>query len=107
VDLSSDTQTTLTFHETDIELSEPVSRAELDRAIRPELDRLERAMDGLLASLDLSPADVDTVFLTGGTSLIPSVRALFEDRFAGRILAPEAFTAVGLGLGVEAGERYA
>lgn len=107
VELSGATQTILEFHETDIELTEPVTRAELDRAISPELDRLERAMDGLLASLGLSHADVDTVFLTGGTSLIPSVRALFDARFAGRILAPEAFTAVGLGLGVEAGERYA
>lgn len=105
--LSREERATLAFHELDIELHEPVTRAELESAIDDELRRLERCMDGLLARLGLGPDEIGTVFLTGGTSLIPAVRALFEARFPGRILEPEAFTAVGLGLGLEAGERFA
>ncbi len=106
VDLSQRDETTLVFRELDIELTERVTRAELELAIGSELERLERCMDGLLARLGVAPEAIGTVFLTGGTSLIPAVRALFEQRFPGRILEPEAFTAVGLGLGVEAGERF-
>lgn len=106
VALSGEDRTTLVFREVDLDLEEEVTRAELERAIAPELARLERCMDGLLERVGLGPESIGTVFLTGGTSLIPAVRALFEARFPGRILEPEAFTAVGLGLGVEAGERF-
>lgn len=106
VELSDRDVTTLAFNEVDIAFTEPVTRAELETAIAHELRRLERCLDGLLARLELRPDDIGTVFLTGGTSLIPAVRALFEARFPGRILEPEAFTAVGQGLGVEAGERF-
>lgn len=107
VALSSQDETRLVFREVDIELEEQVTRAELNQAIASELEKLERCMDGLLDRLAVAPSEVDTVFLTGGSSLIPAVRALFEARFPGRILEPEAFTAVGMGLGVEAGERFA
>jgi hypothetical chaperone protein len=42
----------------------------------------------------------DAVFLTGGTSRIPSVRQLFYDRFgATRVREGDAFTSVAAGLG--------
>jgi hypothetical chaperone protein len=42
---------------------------------------------------------VDRVFLTGGTSLVPAVRAIFEERFgAGRVSAGGEFVSVAEGL---------
>jgi hypothetical chaperone protein len=38
-------------------------------------------MDAALAKAELEPAAIDRVFLTGGSSLIPAIRALFERRF--------------------------
>ena len=95
------------FREGNIRLEMDVRRADLEDAISGELRKLERCMDGLVGGLGLVAGDVDVVFLTGGTSQIPAVQALFEGRFPGRTVARDAFTSVGLGLGVESGERFA
>jgi hypothetical chaperone protein len=106
VALSTQDQAPLRFLEGLADIDELVSRAALEAAIAEELARLERCLDGLLGRLGLAPEAMECVFLTGGTCRIPAVRALFDLRFPGRILERDAFTAVGLGLGVEAAERY-
>ena len=88
-------------------LDEPLTRAELEADISRELEDLGECMDGLLTRLDVARDAIGAVFLTGGTSQIPAVQALFEERFPGRIASKDAFTSVGLGLGVEAAERFA
>jgi hypothetical chaperone protein len=46
---------------------------------------------------------VDRVFLTGGTSLVPVVRRIFEDRFgADRVRTGNEFTSVASGLALRA-----
>ncbi len=51
---------------------------------------------------------VDAVFLTGGSSYIPAVRALFSRRFGeDRIRTADAFTSVVEGLGRAAGSLLA
>ena len=53
----------------------------------------------------MAPAQVDRVFLTGGTSLVPAVRRLFEERFGpDRIDAGGEFVSVAEGLALIAGE---
>jgi hypothetical chaperone protein len=51
---------------------------------------------------------VDRVFLTGGTSFVPAVRAIFERRFgASRVRAGNEFTSVARGLALRAAESLA
>ena len=66
-------------------LEEEVARADFERWIAPELAQFEAAVDRALADAGLREGEVDRVFLTGGTSLVPAVRRLFERRF-GRAL---------------------
>jgi hypothetical chaperone protein len=48
---------------------------------------------------------VDRVFLTGGTSLVPAVRRIFEARFgADRVVAGGEFVSVAEGLALMAAE---
>jgi hypothetical chaperone protein len=48
---------------------------------------------------------VDRVFLTGGSSLVPAVRRIFEERFPeGRIRTGDEFTSVASGLALCAAE---
>ena len=51
------------------------TRARFDRAIDARMDRLYRTASDCIAAAGLSPADVDTIFLTGGSSRVPAVRA--------------------------------
>jgi hypothetical chaperone protein len=60
-------------------------------------------VDKFLAEAGIAPADIDTVFLTGGTSLIPSLRAEFATRFgAEKIRDGQEFTSVADGLALSA-----
>lgn len=57
------------------------------------------AVDAALADAGLQTMDVDDVFLTGGTSQLPFIRALFAERFgAERLHGGDAFTTVCEGL---------
>lgn len=56
-------------------------------------------LDRFLAAARLDPASIDAVFLTGGTSLIRSLRREFVRRFtAGRLRGGDEFTSVAEGL---------
>jgi hypothetical chaperone protein len=81
-----------------VDLRTSVTRAEFEQWIAPELARIAGVIDSLLVSTTLTPRDVDRVFLTGGTSFVPSVRAIFEARFPGRVVTGNEFTSVAQGL---------
>jgi hypothetical chaperone protein len=51
--------------------------------------RVDRgALDEVLANASITMRDVDRVFLTGGTSFVPAVRAIFERRFGATASRP-------------------
>ncbi len=81
-----------------LELRASVTRKEFEGWIAPELEQIGAAVDGLMREAGASAADVDRVFLTGGTSFVPAVRAIFEERFAGKMAAGDEFTSVARGL---------
>jgi hypothetical chaperone protein len=56
-------------------LTATATRADFDRAIDARIDRLSRAARECIAAAGLTPAAVDTIFLTGGSSRVPAVRA--------------------------------
>ncbi len=60
-----------------------VTRADFERWIDRDMQKLDALVDRTLHQAKLEATGVDIVFLTGGTSFVPAVRALFEHRFAG------------------------
>jgi hypothetical chaperone protein len=98
--LSSEERTTLRFHQARIHIEERLSRVEFERASADLLAALADCADRLLERAGVGRAEVDAVFLTGGSSQIPAVRQLFVERFgAGRLRSADAFTSVAEGLG--------
>ena len=79
--LSAETRADFCFEAGDVRIEKPVKRAEFDAWIAPELGAIGAAADEALARAKLQPADIDRVFLTGGSSFVPAVRRLFADRF--------------------------
>jgi hypothetical chaperone protein len=51
------------------------TRGDFDRAIEARIDRLYKAASDCIAAAGLGPAAIDTIFLTGGSSRVPAVRA--------------------------------
>jgi hypothetical chaperone protein len=76
-----------------------VSRADFETWIAPDLQRIGETVDGALAQSGLRADEIDHVFLTGGSSLIPAVRGLFEQRFGEeRIATGNELTSIAHGL---------
>lgn len=97
--LSAQREAVLDFRHGGFALSAPVSRAAFESWIAPELARIAGAVDGALVDAGTRSEGVDRVFLTGGTSLVPAVRRIFEDRFgAARVVAGGEFVSVAEGL---------
>jgi len=89
-------------------LAGPLAPVSIDRVderwIGEELDKIAECVDGLMRKASVDARDVDAVFLTGGSSYVPAVRALFESRFGGRIRTGNEFTSVVRGLALAAAE---
>lgn len=85
-----------------LELRTSVTRAEFEEWIAPELARIADSVDSLLAASGMRPDEVTHVFLTGGTSFVPAVRRIFDERFPDRVLTGNEFTSVAQGLALMA-----
>lgn len=79
--LSSQETATFDFAAGDVRIVREVARAEFEGWIAPELSAIAQAVDRAMDQAGLPPESVDRVFLTGGTSFVPAVRALFHQRF--------------------------
>lgn len=107
VDLSAHDHAEFVLDTEALELKTPVTRADFERWIAPELGRMEASLDQLLQTTGTDAAQVDRVFLTGGTSLVPAVRRVFASRFGEeRVQSGEAFTSVAYGLALMAGQEW-
>ncbi|ANL33452.1 Hsp70 family protein [Rhizobium phaseoli] len=58
-----------------------VRRSDFEGWIADDLARIEGALDEVLEKTNTKPAEIDKVFLTGGTSFVPAVRRIFTERF--------------------------
>jgi hypothetical chaperone protein len=93
------------FHDGGLDLRIPVTRREFETWIADDLRAVEGSVDSLLRNAGIDPRDVDRVFLTGGSSFVPSVRRIFSSRFGKeRIRGGHEFTSVAHGLALRAQE---
>jgi hypothetical chaperone protein len=64
-----------------IDIQAEISRRDFETWIAPELAQIDRALQQALDNAGIEAASVDQVFLTGGSSFVPAVRAIFTARF--------------------------
>ena len=82
-----------------VDISAEVRRADFEAWIADDLARIEAAMDAALARAGVAAEEIDRVFLTGGSSLIPAIRAIFDRRFGEeRIATGGELTSIAHGL---------
>jgi hypothetical chaperone protein len=103
VALSSEMVGSFVFDDHVVEMNGRVKRATFETWIEPDLEKIRGCVERLLESTGIAPRNIDRIFLTGGSSLVPSVRRVFEDRFdSGRISGGSEFTSVAKGLALRA-----
>jgi hypothetical chaperone protein len=104
--LSARTEAEFRFEAGSISVVQAVTRGEFEGWIAPELRLIGTAVDAVMADAGLVPGQIDRVFLTGGSSLVPAVRAIFHRRFeAGRIETGAELESIASGLALMGRER--
>jgi hypothetical chaperone protein len=84
-----------------------VTRQAFDGWISDDLAAIDGVLDGVLAKAGVAASDVDRVFATGGSSLVPAVRGALSARFgADKVVGGEELTSVAWGLAARAREVF-
>jgi hypothetical chaperone protein len=105
VTLSTAAEGRLDFDELDLHFTIP--RSEFDRWIGEELEAIDQVVARVLAQASAGPGDVDAVFATGGSSLVPAVRQLLAARFgAQKLSGGDELTSVAWGLAARAQQVF-
>ncbi len=97
--LSAEPAALFRFEGAGLSIEAEVTRAQFEEWIAPDIARIDAAVDQALAASGIDAGGIDRVFLTGGTSLTPRLRRLFDDRFgADRIATGGELTSIAHGL---------
>lgn len=80
--LSSQTESPFRFDEPPVAIEQEVTRAAFEIWIDLYLRQIDDCVDRLLAQCQVAPGDVDSIFMTGGTSFVPAVKHVFEQKFS-------------------------
>jgi hypothetical chaperone protein len=97
--LSGADQAAFRFDGGGVEIAAEVRRDEFEAWIADDLRRIETTLDAALARAGTAATAVDRVFLTGGSSLIPAIRRMFDRRFGPeRIATGGELTSIAHGL---------
>jgi hypothetical chaperone protein len=99
--LSTQEEAQFRFAADELVIEADVRRADFERWIAPDIARIETTVDKALATAGVDEAAIERVFLTGGSSLIPAIRAIFDRRFGGdRIATGGELTSIAHGLAI-------
>jgi hypothetical chaperone protein len=105
-ELSGQESAVLRFDSADLHIAHRIERAEFESWIADDLRRLDVTIGQALDAAGLHAGAIDRVFLTGGTSFVPAVSALFERRFGSeRISGGGEFVSVAEGLALIGRDR--
>jgi molecular chaperone DnaK len=81
-----------------------LTRAELERVVRPVIDRCRGPVEQALHDAGITPRQVDRVVFVGGPTRMPAVRAFFEELFGRKAeLGVDPMECVAAGAAIQAG----
>ncbi|AOB31459.1 heat-shock protein [Bordetella sp. H567] len=84
-----------------------LTRADLERATAPLIDRIENTVAALLRDADVAAQGIDTVFFTGGSSRISRLRERISALLPhARSVEGDLFGSIGAGLALDAARKF-
>ena len=96
--LSAQQEAVLDIPEIDVEVC--LTRADFEVLIADLLGKIEQGVDHTLVLANLPANAINVVLRTGGSSLIPAVHAILDQRFPNRVVDDDPFTSVATGLAI-------
>lgn len=103
IDLSDRERTAFAFPVREREISTGITVGELGEALEQSVLRLETTIGETLQRAGVTAGDVDSLILTGGSTLVPAVAGRLQAMFSGaEVVRTDVLGSVGLGLAIEA-----
>lgn len=99
IGLSSETTANFTYRNLGITIDEEISLATYNGIIEKDITRINAYLNEFLTTNNINPLEIDSLFLTGGTSMVSSVQGLFKTKFPHlKINSGDNFKSVAKGL---------
>jgi hypothetical chaperone protein len=97
--LSAQERHPFVFVEPPVDIVKDVTRQVFETWIDAYMREMGACIDALLEQCHIAPGEIDSIFMTGGSSFVPAVRRLFEQKFAAdRLRRGGELTSVAQGL---------
>ena len=91
----------------EVDIQVELERWEFEALISSLLFEFEQAIARILDNAGYRAEDIDLVLRTGGSSLIPAVKDILDNQFAGKVVEHDPFTSVAAGLAIADYHQYA
>lgn len=97
--LSKQNEADFHYHKLGIDINEPTTIKEYETIIANDLKKISVCLDVFVSDTAEDLSGLDTIFLTGGSSLVRPIKALFEQRFPNvKLESGDNFISVAKGL---------
>jgi hypothetical chaperone protein len=101
--LSDADETLFTFDVRDTTIETLITVEHLAQALADSIGKLETTIEETLKRAGVAPEAIDSLILTGGSTLVPAVAGRLQGRFPGaEVIRTDVLGSVGLGLALEA-----
>jgi hypothetical chaperone protein len=81
ITLSNAATASFSYHEMDIDINEEILLQDYDQIIAKDVDRISNYLDEFMQNNHIEPTHIDSLFLTGGTSMVGAIKKLFNQKF--------------------------
>jgi len=99
IELSKQDTTRFYYSKMDIEIDENVSITQYNELIQKDMNKISTYLDTFLSANKINIEEIDSLFLTGGTSMVAAVKNMFQTKFPNvPIHAGDNFISVAKGL---------
>ena len=87
--------------------TQEITREAFNKVITPDIEKIKMTLDETIKMANISYDEIDRVFLTGGSTLVPAVKNLYREVFGEeKLVHTDVFSSVGYGLALYAGEVF-
>jgi hypothetical chaperone protein len=81
IELSSLNSSRFSYSKMDIHIDEEVPLSDYKQIIKKDVDRISDYLNEFMLKHHIEAKDIDSLFLTGGTSMVGSIQNLFKEKF--------------------------
>jgi len=99
ITLTDKDEAVFSYHQMGIEINEEIGLETYNKIIAKDIERIENYLKDFLHKNKIDPNEIDSLFLTGGTSMVESIQTLFERTLPDvKLQSGDNFTSVAKGL---------